>query len=281
MKTRTLKTRSLAFMTLFVAASAMISCQEENDVTATEANGEELTITYLAENFDKELSDEKVDAIVKAYRALSYEEMTEFIDAQHAVKLAEGISKERADLALALQHEINAKVNEQTGLSSASADQDLVVSIFEQLTQKEKYQSLRSSTTTSGDAGRVQAACSPWYFTKSIEWVQFAGDRIVWPFYFVGSYNFGGASDDCDYVFYSKLYNKYYKAYKLQGITAQSRAVLGWNGGTTLPAAEPLVNSKEAILEFGAGKGRVDFQYTYSNAPTRFSDHVKVLLVKR
>ena len=244
--------------------------------------GEEtLDVQYLAANYYKQLSEAEVEKIGTAYKALSHAEMAEFIDARYEINLQEGMDPQEAQLVTAFGHRVNDEVFELSGESYASAGADVVLPVYERLLQEHAFMSLKGRTAAQATE-RAQAACSPWYRTKNMGWTTFHSNRIQWPAFFVGSYNFEGKSDDCDYVFYSQPYNKYYKTAAIRALTSASQQALGWNGATATDAAEPLVNSNEAVFEFGVGAGRIGVSYLFQSDPgVKFANDVRVLLIPR
>ncbi|MCG8390410.1 MAG: hypothetical protein MJA30_32980 [Cytophagales bacterium] len=274
------KFSSFKLVAFFAVSIFFLSCQDENELS-TGSGEEPLGVQYLAENYYKQLPGAEVEKIGAAYKVLSHPEMAEFIDARYRINLQEGMDQQEAYLVTEFGHRVNDEIFRLTGGSYASAGAEVVLPIYERLLKEDSFTSLKGRTAAQATE-RAQAACSPWYRTKSMGWTTLHSNRIQWPAFFVGSYNFEGKSDDCDYVFYSQPYNKYYKTAAIRALTSASQQALGWNGATSTDAAEPLVNSNEAVFEFGVGAGRIGYSYLFqSNPGVKFANDVRVLLIPR
>ncbi|HEX8531541.1 MAG TPA: hypothetical protein VF646_16025, partial [Cytophagales bacterium] len=134
--------------------------------------------------------------------------------------------------------------------------------------------------------GRTQA-CTSWYTTGSI---QVANVGVVnWQnlndWAFTGEYSFcypgQACQTDCDYLYRSRNYDRYYYSAYLWHTNTSSYNVLNYGGCSPcyLPSRRISVGTTEEYLQFGAGKGRVNANYGFY--PANFGKEVIVKLTVR
>ena len=263
-----------------------VSCQNDEELIApqtSEALGS-IDVKYLAENYYEPLGDEEIVRIADAHRAMDYEQASSFIEARYQID-KEDMDAHQAALIRDLMHEVNKSVFEQTGQSYASADPAISEAAYSSLIQTEKYagaidQDPQDSDEASRTAAVARCLNGSWFNTKSTPWNQVLRG-LLWPIRYIGRYNFKGNSEDCDYVFRSQNYNRYYRAALIRPTSTAAILALAWKGSTKNPSKEPAINSREARFEFLIGYGRVNLFYPGPNAPQRFARDTKILLGPR
>ena len=284
---KTNKVFNVHFLALFFVASfVFVSCQNDEEMTDIQANGDLATIDvqYLAESFYKTVTNEEAVRVASAYQAMDYEQASSFIEARYRINLKENMSARQAASIRDLMHEVNENVFDQTGQSYASADQDIAATMYSALIQTEKYaDAAYQYPQDSNETSRTAAASCPngnWFNTKNTPW-NTTTQGTQWPVSYIGRFNFNGTSNDCDYVLRSQNYNIYFRTAVIRPISGAAINALSFGGSTSNPAKEPGVNSSEARFEFLIGKGRVDINYPGFNAPQRFARDTRVVLVPR
>ena len=261
-----------------------ISCENDQEAISPQNIVEEssLDVDYIAENYYKQLPYDDVVRIADAYRSMDYEQMTSYIEARYQIDVAAGMETEKAVLIRDLRHKTNEEVFNKTGHSYASADQDVSAKVFHTLSQHEKYATLRSEKLQEkSKTARVPSCDGNWFKTKNTPWLTYK-NGTSWDLTYLGKFNFNGNSSDCDYIFRSVKYNIYFKTSHVWPLVAASRNILT-QGGSTVAAREPAINSSEAIFEFLVGKGRVDLEYFGSGAPSHdlFVADTRINLIPR
>ncbi len=269
---------TITFLTSCIFLLGACSTQEAVDPSKQTLLSSTLLPEQIAENFYRELTAKEIEFISEAYQSMSYQETVKFIDARYNIDISEGVNPEIALQRKNIMHETNNIVFAEQGKPFSSVDIDKSAAIYAELLQSGKYNDLAGASDTQEEANRV-ASCVSWAYTKTIGYV-LSSVSNEWPATYVGQRKFG-TSTDCDYLFKSQKYNKYWKANRLVGKTFGTQNVLKHGGSSGNQAKEPGVSSTEAQLEFGAGKNRVNLYYFGWDAPKNFAKEIKVELVKR
>ena len=283
-------------MLVLVLSFMLVSCQKEEPLadkpaadlsqyaSVAEALASENKVAFLAENFDKSHDEKQAAAISVAFLSLNQQEMDLFIDLSYQKSLREGANAERASLVKDFKHAVNQLAFKKTGKSVENADDETFITLLSTVKSSGKYKALfeQSDASVPAPAGRTAACAScekgNWYRTGIIATTSSGGSS--WPMErYLGRYNFtylqNGAwvcsTSDCDYVFRSQKYNRYYRPGYIYATSQQALNALRWSSaGGEQPFTTVAYSSSEEYFEFLIGKGRVDYSYNYNVLPSTF-----------
>ncbi len=282
----------MLLMPLFALSVMLVSCQKEQPAadksaadlsqyaSVTEALASENKVAFLAENFDKSYDEKQAAAISVVFLSLNQQEMDLFIDLSYKKSLRERANPERAALVKDFKHAVNLLAFQKTGKSVENADNETFTSLLSTVKSSGKYKALfeQSNASAPASAGRTSACASCekgfWYRTGTIATTSSGGSS--WPMErYMGKYNFNYIKDgvwtcstDCDYVFRSQKYNRYYRPGYIYATSQPALNALRWSSaGGEQPFTTVALSGSEEYFEFLIGKGRVDYSYGYAVFP--------------
>ncbi|MEN1785541.1 MAG: hypothetical protein AAGF77_10410 [Bacteroidota bacterium] len=296
--------KKLLYVALVLAIS-FASCEKEdgNESVVSADSQDRLSIKAIASKMKAQLPPAETEAVIQAYRSLTYEEFKEYIEVFYTNMIDDGVDKARAALTKALMSEVNDAIYELHGKSYASVDLDLGVEVYEGFVAKEKYAPINISKAAKKFSKEPDCAVYPFNKEISIGWTTTPTDlELSFPsdiqdFNYWGAFNFYGDSDDCDLVFFSISYSPIYTASRLKALTPQAQLVLGWTGivstgvfgeidpNGVVPFNEVLQDDNTLRTDFGTGAGRIGYVYPNflgtTNSAISFVNDVKLLVKER
>ncbi len=273
---------------MLVVLFLAVSCQKETEPVVEETATEtELTVAYIAENYDNpDLSLEEMNKIADAYLQLDAAQMNSYFQIRGELMKERGMDPAAVDTRVEMLLEINKNLEEETGKSYAQADLSKFENTFKMVSAKKQYKISEASM----EKNIPNCERGSWSDSGSFSfrrYVRSSADNYTGysPVSFAGFFNFRGNSTDCDLVYYSNSYSSSRRARYIVASTARAiNAMRGFVRGlreadsTTVPGKQVYTSSSRTRLraEFLVGFGRVWGNYPFYGAASAFAREVWV-----
>ena len=256
------------------------ACQEQPS-TLQPVTGSEARVGDLVEAFYTPADETTVRQTAKAYEALSKAEMDLFIDLDYQRRLKKGDDKIATTLHRDFRKDVNKMAFAKFSKPYNALNEAEAATVGADLAATGKYAAVLGAKAVKGARA---AACTAWNTTGSIVVrnqgvVNWTGNT------YLGEYSFcypgQACQTDCDLLFRSRNYSRYYYSAYLWYSTTSAMNVLMYGGCTScsVPSRRIAVNSSEEYLQFGTGQTRVFFNYGYGYQ--NFANEVIVKLTVR
>ncbi|MEN1785542.1 MAG: hypothetical protein AAGF77_10415 [Bacteroidota bacterium] len=295
--------KKLCYLTLVLVMS-FASCEKEdsNESVISADSNDELSVEAIASKMNAKLPAAEIEAVLKAYRSLTYEEFKEYINVFHANMMNKGADKTRAKLTKEMMNEVNDAIYELYGKSYASVDMKLGSEVYASIVALDKYDTININKSINTSDKNASCPNGNYTFTREIGWTNLSNsseykfpDETI-DFEYKGGYNFSVSNSEytCNLLFSSINYSTVYTASRLQALTTNAQSVLGFksfyadanyivNPSAKLDAKEELVIPGLARLDIGVSTEILGFIYPGGawNATTKdvndFAQQVKLL----
>jgi len=289
---KNLRLFAFSLVALFLGSFLFVACQrEDSQPQVQEADfGDASTalhsarkVEYIVSRFYAQADEATIKMINAAYLQLSPEEVEKFIDLDFQRRIKAGEEAKMTALHRDYRKELNQYGLKHFNKTFNNLAQEELKAAHEAVMLDQKYASVGSGNLP---GGRTQA-CTYWYPSGSIQIANIGVSNWQNPneWALTGEYSFCYAGKpcqtDCDYLFRSRNYNRYYYSAYLWHTTPSSQNVLNWGGCSPcfLPSRRISVGTTEEYLQYGAGKDRVNVNYGFF--PVNFGKEVIVKLTVR
>ncbi len=282
---------------LVVASLWLTACQDEK-VAPVEKAADEVTtalrsadkVSYLVSHFFTPMDDAAIEKMYAAYVELSPEEMEELIELDNSRRLENNEDVQQVTALRDYRKMMHTESIGRFGKSFNAVDKAAQDELFSVVPLPEIAQQAPIIKTEIEEPA-LQASCSNWVYTTSIGFrstgtVQWNGCTFLYEARFCRN-STANCDTDCDMVFRSRNYNRYYYSSHLHWKNLAARAVMTFSrnflfSGTSLPCRRVTTGTNEEILYFGVGKSRLQSVYGFgSGYQQTFANDVIVQLNKR
>ncbi|MEN1783715.1 MAG: hypothetical protein AAGF77_01130 [Bacteroidota bacterium] len=283
-------------MALGLVLVLTFSCnnEEEGTIVSTmeqegEVKEEEISVTYLAENFDKELPLEEIERLAQRYKALSYEEQQEFIELRHALALKGGKTAEKADALRDFRHAVNDALFKETGNPVNAVSNEVFAKHAKE--QASKLPAPKGGASDRGFYGPVFCGSEEFLEQFYLHWFDNEYTGFEWNGEFLG-YQYSPSLGACQAIFQSDGYNAAYFIpidVKPKHLQAQSVLVTGslqWETPNWMFAREvtEVVDGATGVGVNGYTQIALNAeqaQYWYGDDMAQFADDIQFILNSR
>lgn len=281
---------AFAFVATIIGTLSFTACQKEESQPEVVEFSDAATalkstrkVDYIVSKFYSPEDEATIKMINDAYIQLSKDEIEKFIELDYQRRIKIGEDAAMAALHRSYRQDVNRYSQKHFAKNFNALAESELKEAHNAVMNNQKYLSVGGGSLP---GGRVKA-CTAWYSTGSIQ-VRNQGVvdwRNTTDLGYLGEFSFcypgQACQSDCDYLYRSRNYSRYYYSAYLWHTTTSSYNVLNYRNCNPcfLPSRRIAVGSNEEFLQFGAGKDRVIANYGFF--PANFGKEVIVKLTVR